>query len=110
MQDFYLTYKKVGKKYLVRSNLTKEMMRNAGNYEELDLITLSLTLNKLNSMGDAVKKEFKNLCNKNGNPLHNAIYFCYGYEEINENTYNLVFANNFNDLCQKFLSYKPIKF
>ena len=110
MQDFYLEYGKIGTKYLVRSNLTKNMMRNAKNYEEFDLRTLSVLLNVVNSKGDAAKSKFKDLCEKNGDPLHNALLIYNGIYDDDKNTIALKSANILNDLCENFLGYKPVKF
>ena len=108
MQNFYLQYKKIGEKYLVRSNLTAKMLRNAGHYEEDSLKILSMLLNVINTMGNDTKNKFKTLCLKNGDPLNNAIRICFGYENIEEKDNVLIFANIFNDLCDKCLGFKPI--
>ena len=109
MQDFYLEYKRVGNKFSVKSNLTKTMMRNAREYEEFDLMILSMLLNAVNSKGDAAKRKFKELCEKNGDPLYSANLIYHGISDSTEKDITLAFANLFNDRCEKFLGIKPIK-
>ena len=109
MKDFYLEYKKVGKKFKMNTNLTKKMLKNIHEYDEWMLVALSLSLQRVNAKGEAAKVRYKELCEKNGNLLYNAAMIHYGiYEEDDEMTNYKLYAKMFNSISEKILNMELI--
>ena len=60
MQDFYLEYKKVGRGFRLKTNLTDKMLQNRKDYdEEWMFIFLGEALKDINNMGDEAKEKYK---------------------------------------------------
>ena len=105
MKDFYLTYKKVGNKFHLKTNLTKKMLQNLKDYDdEWMLVALELALDRINKMGELAKFKYKEMCEKNGNLLYNAAMICNGItEEDNEMKNYELYAKMINSMSKKLL-------
>ena len=102
MKDFYLTYKKVGKKFILDINLTEKMLKNKKDYdEEWMFIFLAEALNDINAMGDDAKVKYKELCEMNGDLLYNAAMVYWGIDERVDGMNNYYLYDKFFKIVSK---------
>ena len=102
MKDFYLTYKKVGKKFILDINLTEKMLKNKKDYdEEWMYIFLKEVLNDINNKGDDAKFKYKELCERNGYLLYNAAMVYWGIEEKDDDMKNYDLYDKFFKIVSK---------
>ena len=102
MQDFYLNYIKIGKKYLLNTNLTKKMLQCIKEFdEEWMYIFLKEALNDINNKGDDAKLKYKELCEANGYLLYNAAMVYWGIKEIDNDMKNYDLYAKFFDKVSK---------
>ena len=104
MQDFYLEYKKVGRGFHLKTNLTDKMLQNRKDYdEEWMFMFLGEALKIINNMGDAAKEKYKELCEINGDLLYNAAMVYWGIEELDDEMKNYDLYAKFFHIASKTL-------
>ena len=102
MQDFYLEYKKVGRGFRLKTNLTDKMLQNRKDYdEEWMYMFLTEALKIINNMGDEAKEKYKELCEINGDLLYNAAMIYWGISEIDDEMKNYDLYDKFFQIASK---------
>ena len=112
MQDFYLEYKKVGRGFRLKTNLTDKMLQNRKDYdEEWMFMFLGEALKIINNMGNEAKEKYKELCEINGDLLYNAAMVYWGIDEIDDELKNYdLYAKFFNIVSKRIIKNKePLK-
>ena len=110
MQDFYLEYKKVGRKFRLKTNLTDKMLQNRKDYdEEWMFMFLGEALKDINNMGDEAKEKYKEMCEINGDLLYNAAMVYWGIDEIDDELKNYdLYAKFFNIVSKRIIKSKNL--
>ena len=102
MNDFYLEYKKVGRKFRLNTNLTDKMIQNIDEYdEEWMYMFLAEALKIINNMGDEAKEKYKEMCEINGDLLYNSAMVYWGINEIDNELKNYDLYAKFSNIVSK---------